>query len=538
VDRDPVARHELGGRIVKSKVIICSLGVLLWTLVLVIPQAGAATKSNKSGPKVGGTVTIGEYSPVLTLNPIASDTQSGELTNLYGNLIYYNSKTKKYNFDLADGLDHNSSDTMWTLHIRPNVVFSNGQPFNAAAVVAALDEELNPAVHSPAYGQLANYVDSITAPSNLDVVFTLKLPVADFEWLLSYYASYIPAPAYLKEVAAGDTTAAPIGAGPFKFSSLVPESSVTLVRNTSYWQGAPYLNSVKYEYIAGGTATLQAYNAGELQGGLVIDWPSIHAVSEDHIPHYAYVEDLGYTLLMNNRSYGTPGGSILSDVELRKAIAMAINQPIYNQRLNQGYGTNTNVMFPPSSAWYDPKLKGVPYDPAEAKKLVAQVETAMHWNGSLNVDCDSSPSYAAFGATIESMLNPLGIHVNLTTSLNQGQFIDNVIVNKTYDLACWGAGIPDVAPTVDLYSNLYSTSFDNYGAYSSPAMDQALTSLVAAKTSSDVKADLAKIQEVFNTTVPYANVGQNEYVGFYSPKLHGVSEDGIGTLGLAKAWMS
>lgn len=522
----------------KRTVIACGLGVLLWSLVLVAPQAGAVTKTTNSGPKVGGTVTIGEYSPVLTLNPIASDTQSGELTNLYGSLIYYNSKTKKYVFDLADGLSHNSSNTVWTLNIRPNVVFSDGEPFNAAAVVGALDEELNPADHSPAYGQLANYVDSVTTSGNLGVVFTLKLPVTNFEWLLSYYASYIPSPTYLKEVSSGDTTAAPIGAGPFKFSSLVPESSVTLVRNTKYWRGAPYLDSVKYEYIAGGPATLQAYNSGALQGGLVIDWPTIHQVEADHIPHYAYVEDLGYTLLMNNRSYGTPGGSILSDVNLRKAIAMAIDQPIYNQRLNQGYGSNTNLMFPSNSVWYNPKLKGVPYDPKEAKKLVSEVESTMHWNGTLNVDCSNSPSYSAFGATIESMLNPLGIHVNLSTSLNQGQFIDNVIVNKSYDLACWGAGIPDFSPTVDLYSNLYSTSFDNYGAYSSQAMDQALTSLIAAKTSSQVKDDLAKVQDLFNTTVPYANVGQNNYVGFYSPKLHGVSEDGIGTLGLGKAWIS
>src|SRR5262249_14093159 len=159
---------------------------------------------------------------------------------------------------------------------------------------------------------------------------------------------------------------------------------VSLVRNDAYWNGAPYLDGLKFVYIAGGPATLQAFQTGQTQMAYLRDPPSVAKAVAANIPRYTNHIDLGNVLLFNDRPQGANGaGSIMSDVRLREAVSEGIDPSVINDRVYQGKGITTSDLFPPGSMWHDPSVKGIPYDPAHAKQLVDQVKKDTGWDGTL-----------------------------------------------------------------------------------------------------------------------------------------------------------
>lgn len=304
-------------------------------LPLVGGAAGAATKAGSS-PTSGGTLVFGEVAGITSLDPIhiaGGGTSGGDEGGaVYGYLMRYDSPTGKYVPYLAKGLTHNADDTQWTLSLRPGMTFSDGTPFDAQAVTENFQRDMDPANHATAAG-LLSLVKSVSAANATTVDFTLTEPWAGFAYTLAYTPGLIAAPSYIAKVEAGDTAATPIGAGPFTVSSFQAGSQLTLAANPNFVLGKPRLKTLKFTFVPGGPATLQAFQSGQLQSALLIDPPSVAQAKTDGIPALTSSFDLSTVLLMNNRST-----SPLSNPKLREAVTLAFSPSVYNERVNQGAG--------------------------------------------------------------------------------------------------------------------------------------------------------------------------------------------------------
>jgi peptide/nickel transport system substrate-binding protein len=451
-------------------------------------------------------------------------------------LIRYDPNTHKYVGQLAQGITSNSDFTQWTLTLRPNATFSDGTPVNAQAVILNYNRMMGPKATSPGSGMLNLWVQSMSSPDDHTVVFTLKRPLSSFPLILTSYPTYIAAPSFLNKLDAGDMSATAIGAGPFKFGTYTPNEQITLVRNDSYWGGKPYLDSIKEVVVPAGTGALQTFQTGGIQMGGVIDAPTKKQVADAHIPHLSPLEDIWNTLLINQRPQSQPGGSVLSDVRLREAIAYAFNPTYYNQRVNQGTGSTTSQLFPQGSRWYDASAKPLPYTPTKAKQLVAEVKQQPGWDGTINFLCSSDPTEAAIPTALQGMLQPVGFKVNVSNSMDLGSFITAVIVHPNYDLACWGVAVPDFDPVPNLYTYFATGGYTNFGKYSNTQMDAVLNDLTTAGTPAKVMSELKTFNSVWNTTIPQINIGSGGQMTFWTTKLHDVTQ-GI-NINLAKAWLS
>ena len=500
--------------------------------------AGSAPTTVAGQPRRGGTLTMGQFSPIATFDPAQESINNGEFAALYGDLMHFDNQTDTYVGDLLQSATPNAGSTVWTLKVRPNVKFSDGTPFDAQAIVENFTRDMSPKSFGPASGELSNWVQSMSAPDALTAVITLKSPLADFPYVLSDYPTYIAAPSYINQVAAGNTNATPIGAGPFKLSSFRPNEEITMAPNDNYYGGAPYLAGLKFVYIPGGPATLQAFQTGELQAALIEDRETESQVTQKHIAHVGDFSDIANSLLLNNRPKGSPGGSVLSDVRLRQAVALAFNDPVFNERVFQGLGSNTTTLFPQGSRWYDPSMQGTPYDPAKAKQLVQEVKQQTGWNGSITFACANAPDQQSIPIAVKSMLDPVGFNVTIKNSLNENQFITDVIVSPSYDIACWGLDAPDGDPVADLYRTFHSGSTGNYSAVSSPQMDAALGQMAIAQTPSQTKAGLAKFNTAWNATVPEVNIGSGEFMTIYQSSVHGIDQSSGSRVDFAKVWVS
>ncbi|HLY83644.1 MAG TPA: ABC transporter substrate-binding protein, partial [Acidimicrobiales bacterium] len=378
---------------------------------------------------------------------------------------------------------------------------------------------------------------SMAMPDDMTVVFTLKTALTDFQFVLADYPTSIAAPSFLSQVDAGNKTATPVGAGPFKLTTFRPNEVIILSANPGYYDGAPYLDGLKFTYVAGGPATYQSFQTGQIQFAVINDLQTEKQVLNDKVSHQGRFSDINNALLINNRPKASSGGSVMSDVRLRLAVAAAFNEDTYNQRVYQGLGEANNELFPPGSKWNSPSMKGPAYDLNKAKQLVAQVKQDTGWDGSVTFVCSNSPDSANVPLAVKSMLDPVGFNVKINNSLNIGEFITDVIVHPAYDLACWGLSLPDYDPVADLYRTYHSGSQGNFGQFSSPDMDAALEQMAKATTDSSLRAALAHFNDVWNATIPWVNIAPGQFQTIWQSNVHGITPVG-GLVSFAKVWLS
>ena len=123
-------------------------------------SSGAAAGSGATGtgtgtgqaPKAGGSVTVEEagldtqFDPALAF--ISTFTDGPEMEALYGpGLLYQNAKTGAVEYGFAKSMT-STDNKVWTMTLRSGLEFSDGTPFNAAAVVANVKRIADPATGS------------------------------------------------------------------------------------------------------------------------------------------------------------------------------------------------------------------------------------------------------------------------------------------------------------------------------------------------------------------------------------------------------
>ena len=201
-----------------------------------------------------------------------------------------------------------------------------------------------------------------------------------------------------------------MGTGPFKLASRQSDVNIKFVKNPNYWiKGKPYLDEIDYIIIKDPTTRLTSFKAGDIDVSLD---PSIAQANEiKNDPKYTVHRGIGFGNSNRLNPDGQNADSPFSKLEVRQAVACAIDKQSLVDGILGGYGTVTNQGFPSNSWVYNPNFKGYPYDPAKAKQLLA---TAGYPNGfetsvmGLNTGIDASVCTA-----VQAMLAKVNIKANL-----------------------------------------------------------------------------------------------------------------------------
>jgi peptide/nickel transport system substrate-binding protein len=185
------------------------------------------------------------------------------LNAIYGNLVQLGTNGQTI-YDLATGIDKSPDGKTYTIHIRPGVKFSDGTPFNAAAVLFNFKKDLASTVGSTPHWPVA----SMTTSGDLDVVVKLTAPYAPF--INTFHdgnVNWIASPTAVQKMGDDKFKLNPVGAGPFTVVSDTVSSELVLKKNPTYWQkGRPYLNSLTFKSVASDEAALETMQAGGVQG--------------------------------------------------------------------------------------------------------------------------------------------------------------------------------------------------------------------------------------------------------------------------------
>ena len=197
------------------------------------PGAAAVTAEPGGEATPGGTLTIVRATDPLNLHPGMNSGLADIAINflIYDALVIHGFDGKIYPA-LAESWESSDDGTVWTFHLRQDVRFHSGEPFTSAHVV----DHFQRWKEMPTSAKIA-LLDSVEAPDDYTVVFTLKSPTLVFlnnisqtEWA---YGS-IPNMKKVEELGDDYGVVGVDGTGPFKLEEWVKDDHITLVRNEDY----------------------------------------------------------------------------------------------------------------------------------------------------------------------------------------------------------------------------------------------------------------------------------------------------------------
>jgi peptide/nickel transport system substrate-binding protein len=521
--------------------------------------SGATASTTTAAPKKGGSVTFGTFAESPGLDPVlgsaAGTTGGNELAALYDRMINWDPIEKKYTGRTVETFSANANFTEFTFKLRANIKFTDGTPYDAAAVKFNFDrqKEKNAIIRGP-----LGSMKEVAVVDPLTVKVTLNDSWPGFLTLVANTLGMIASPTAIGKLG----TTFPVnpvgaGAGPFELVSFKPKESMVLKRNATYWGGEVYLDEVKFVNIVGAQATYDALKTGTLDMAFLREPQVIANAKKDK---YAFVQNVmssGEGLVLNHGVEATctggkpealcagkaDGTKVASDApgkskKVRQALQLAIDPKIIDQRANGGTGRIATSFLDELFTW-NPKVDLPKPDVEQAKKLVAEAKSE-GWNGKIRLSCTSSPVRQATALAIQTQLQAVGIEVDMSrSSTDQNQLITDVITNKNFDMACWGIPLPpDDWAVTQADSFLRSTSGSNRGGYKNPAMDTALDELKRAATDAAKVTAWGKIAKIYGDDAVAIFLFHAEEIIATAARVQGARPSAFTTINWDKVWVT
>lgn len=289
------------------------------------PSIEEGTTETDAAAVDGGSLVVGLASTPATFDPTTSALTTAGLTAalaVFDPLMAFDADGDVVPY-LAESLEADDEHLVWTLVLRDGVTFSNGEPLSAAAVVRAFDGHLA----SELTRQALRDIESVGAVDRRTVELRMKRPWASFPSLLTGRLGLVPAPSMLDATdAAGPQE--PIGTGPFVVDAWAHGSSVTLVRNPTYWrgdEGLPHLDRLELRAVPDPADRVAMLAAGAIDVMLTDEPAGIAALADLDAGRVgtALVDEGALTTYAIRFNTAAPP---FDDLGCRRAIAAAIDR--------------------------------------------------------------------------------------------------------------------------------------------------------------------------------------------------------------------
>jgi peptide/nickel transport system substrate-binding protein len=434
---------------------------------------------------------------------------------IYSSLVSIDPVTQKPVMRLAQSVTSNTDGT-WTIQLRPGLVFSDGTPLNAAAVVSNWDRQKNPAVASDCIADILA-LGSYKATGDTTVVVNLTTPNVAFPVLLSQCLGLIQSPTAVAKdgKSYGTSVQTTVGAGPYLLTSWVPGAQQTYTRNPHYWdQPRPYINSI---VMLGGSSTitqdLNALQVGQVDGlayssGLT---PQMQSMAKSGYQLYGYpVAGGGIDVSFNET---TPG---LNDVRVRRALVLATNLDQLNQEATGGVSEMVNTFFAPGTPEYNASVTQPTNNLAEAQQLINQYD-ATHPAPHITFSVYNG-GQAWADPVVQEWSQLKGITV--TEDIVSITVMAQRMTTGQFQMAFYGISGSD---PYSLYQFLYSKSNLNSSHLDDPAVDAALTQLLSTSDPQKQQALYTTLsKDVFNDA-PALFLYRNYLPGLFRKGISGLT---------------
>jgi peptide/nickel transport system substrate-binding protein len=374
----------------------------------------------------------------------------------------------------------------YTISLRPNVRWHDGQNFTADDVVFSIQS-----VWKPLSGGIAlKALSGVEAKDDHTVIVSFSQPLPEFTFL-SLLASETGAVLARHVWGNGDIVTnpannKPVGTGPWKPKEWVRGSHVEYERNADYWRpGLPYLDRLVIRWWTEPAARSAALEAGELHVAVSNAIPApemkrLSATGKFVVERKGYENYEGTQVLMFNTQ-----SPIFGKRAVRQALLHAVDRDFIGDTIYFGLAQpavspihHANAMF------FSDDVPKYPFDPDLAGKLLDEAGYPLKGGKRFTASVVSAGWYAEnikTGPYLKQAFNDVGIDVNLSVP-DRPTSLKRLYTDYDFDIAVsnWGSPIEPV-PTITLN---YTTdgiakgvAFRNASRFSDPRMDEVVAKM-------------------------------------------------------------
>ncbi len=379
--------------------------------------------------------------------------------------------------------------TTWEFKLRKGVKFHDGSDFTAEDVKFSI--ERIPVVTGP--NPLTIYVRRVQATEIVDP-HTIRIktdgpaPNLPNDFIRLFIVSHKAAAGLTKDTAneAFNSGKAAIGTGPYKFVSWTPKEQLVLDRFDGFWgPKEPWARHVRKE-IPNDAARVAQLKAGQVD--LIVRVPASDVPTLKQDPRLSvvtvdtvYVFNMELDMRDKTPQVAAKDGSPLDrnpmqDPRVREAIDLAIDRNALAEIAMEGLGKAQNQLVTPSIFGYSKKLPPRKYDPAAAKKLLAEAGYPNGFKVTFSFTSDRLPGDRQVGTSVAQMLAAIGIDAQANAQPAAVFFPARTRGDFSMSMSGWGTLTGEAHYTLSsvVHSNDKEKKFGafNVTGYKNPVMDK------------------------------------------------------------------
>ena len=309
------------------------LAVLLTTILITILLATGLFFLNKhflvTLPVYGGELSIGEIGAPRFINPLLTQSQSDrDLTTLvFAGLFRKNGNNTEPL--LAENVEITEDGKKYTIKIREDAIFHDGQPVTAHDVLWTINAIQDPLIKSPYQslwdGVVFKEVDEKTVEIELSAPYSGFLEQLDIGIMPAHIWEQVP----VDHIIFSEYNLSPIGSGPFIVTSITKDSAgipvmVGLEAFRGFADGRPFIQNLQMLFFENNESLLQAYGDREIESFFTERQDIDEMILEDSVVSKHPTSKHIYLFLNQNLS------PILRNADVRQAIDKIINNDDIN----------------------------------------------------------------------------------------------------------------------------------------------------------------------------------------------------------------
>jgi peptide/nickel transport system substrate-binding protein len=439
------------------------LAALVAALLVVVPLAAsvqAAPAARAQSPQVLRVALVQE---IDHLNPFTASFASSAMIGRFAweFLTLPSAEDATPTGGVAESWESSEDKLTWTFTIREGMTWSDGEPVTAHDAAFTFNKIMSDPKAAEANGSYVVNFKKVSAPDDRTLVIETEEPQAS---MTALDVPIVPEHVWSKiedmhDPVTDSIEVVGVGSGPFLIAEYRPNELVRMTANKDYWRGAPAYDELHFIKFENADAAVNALRNGEVDFVNRLTRAQFDSLKNEPNIETNQASGRRYReLLMNPGARNADGDAIgdghpaLQDVQVRRAIAMAIDPEVLVDKVLGGYGELPGGLVPPIYEDYhyvpDEDVR-YSFDPDAANALL---DEAGYRRGPDGVRVDSEGRRLEFRLTgrasedyaqrasdyIVSWLRDIGIEV--TKNLVSDNEVDETTSSGHYDLAFSGWG--------------------------------------------------------------------------------------------------
>ncbi|WP_372844130.1 ABC transporter substrate-binding protein [Psychrobacter sp.] len=449
---------------------------------------------------------------------------------------------------LAESWEVSEDGKTYTLNLRKGVKFGKTdyftptRDFNADDVIFTIERLIDtgfafnkdyPAEFPYSVGMgLPEIINKVEKVDDHTVKITLAETNAPFLQNLAMPFAYVHSAEYAKQLQdagkAADLNTKPVGTGPFVFTSYQKDAQIRYAKNPDYWNKDDiHIDNLVFVITKDSAVRAQKVQAGECNVSAYANPSEVDSAKKSGKANV--LDDAGFNV--GYLGYNTEKPD-LKDVNVRRALDMAINKDAIINAVYQGSGIKATNPMPPTQWGYNKDIKDAPYDVEKAKALLAEA-------GAKDLEIDLwympvqrpyNPNAKLMAEMIQSDWAKVGVKAKLVT-YEWGEYLKRAGKGEPEAiLAGWTGDNGDPDNWLGVLLSCDAVGGNNYSRWCNKDFDKLVTDARAITNQDERIANYKQAQVIFKDQLPWTTVANSVVTVLTTPNVKDYKISPLGSI--------